>query len=239
MAWFKVDDRAHSHPKVIAAGSSAFGLWARSGSYAADHNTNGAIPKAVARMYGSAAMARALVAAGLWHTTGHDCPRCEPVPTGDYVIHDYLDYNPSRADVEAEREAARQRMKRRRSADVRPNTDRTNAARSVGVRGPRPDPTRPGVPTEHPPPTPTGTQPAAASSDGEGDNLLTLVREITGTDHDQAAAVLDHIRDRHQPRSLSAYVRSMAARDTLRDVLTEMAPTPRRVRPKDEWMTRQ
>ncbi len=239
MAWFKVDDRAHSHPKVIDAGSSAFGLWARSGSYAADHNTDGAIPKAVARMYGSAAQARALVNAGLWHTTGHDCPRCAPVPTGDYVIHDYLDYNPSREEVEAEREAARQRMKRRRSQNVRPNNGGTNAEGSGGVRGPRPDPTRPGVPTEHPPPTPTGTDPADSSPDGDGGNLLNLVRETTGATDDQAAQMLDHIRDRHQPRSLSAYVRSMAARGTLTDVLTEMAPAAPRISPRDEWMYRQ
>ncbi|WP_435109947.1 hypothetical protein [Nocardiopsis synnemataformans] len=66
-----------------------------------------------------------------------------------------------------------------------------------------------------------------------------MVRETTGATDDQAAQMLDHIRDRHQPRSLSAYVRSMAARGTLTDVLTEMAPAAPRISPRDEWMYRQ
>ncbi|GAA1455431.1 hypothetical protein [Nocardiopsis tropica] len=299
MAWFKVDDRAHSHPKVMAAGTPAYGLWSRCGSYCSEHLTDGIVPKPVARSYGTPAMAKRLVAERLWHVAGHDCPRCAQPPAGDYVMHDYLDYNPGREEVEEEREAARDRMRKRRgfgrsSEDVRPNKEdgkpgkavtnthhdtktnvgtndsgrsnnfgnpndpnseptgesagqpdgsenvRANTHRtSDGVRGPRPRPV-PGVPSEHSPPTPTGTQHAASvSAQGGGGNLLDLIREQTGATDDQAAAVLTHIRDRHQPRSLSAYVRSMAARDTLRDVLTEMAPAPRRVRPKDEWMTRQ
>lgn len=239
MAWFKVDDRAHSHPKILAAGTAAFGLWARCGSYAADHSTDGVIPRAVARMYGSAAMARALVDAGLWHAAGHACDRCAQPPAGDYVIHDYLEYNPSKADVAAERAAARERMKRRRSRGVRPNTGGTGGEGSDGVPRPRPHPSRPGVPAEPPSARGSGGDRSAAPPPPEGGTLVDLVRGHTGADPDRAAAVLDHIRDRHRPRSLSAYVRTMAARGTLADVLDELTPASGRVRPHDEWMYRQ
>lgn len=243
MPWFKVDDRAHGHPKVMAAGTAAYGLWTRCGSYSAEHLTDGIVPKSVARMYGTATMSRRLVDSGLWHSHGHDCPRCEQPPKGDYVMHDYLDHNPSRQEVEAEREAARTRMKRRRSggssADVRPNTNRTSEEGSGEVRGPR---TRPRTRGSYgtPPPTPADdTTPAPSPPDTGGGDLLTLIRDQTGATDDQAAAVLDHIRDRHNPRSLSAYVRSMATRGTLTDVLTEMTPAAPRISPRDEWMYRQ
>lgn len=60
-----------------------------------------------------------------------------------YRFHDWDDYQPTRAQVRAEREAARERMRAvreaRKARPVRPNTDRTSAE----VREPRPDPTRP------------------------------------------------------------------------------------------------
>lgn len=106
MPWFVVDDSAHMHPKLLAATNAGLGLWLRCGSYAAQHLTDGIVPAHVAKLYGTPAQIRKLVAAGLWHEHGHRCthPKCAQPAPGDYYMHDYLDpYNPSRAEVEARR----------------------------------------------------------------------------------------------------------------------------------------
>jgi len=103
MAWFAVDDSFHSHPKRLTAGDAAVGLWTACGSYCAAHLTDGVVPGAVARLYGKPAGVKALVRVRLWHAAGHGCGRCPQPPDGDYVMHDYLHYNPSRQEVEAER----------------------------------------------------------------------------------------------------------------------------------------
>ena len=115
MPWFVVDDSAHMHPKLLAATNAGLGLWLRCGSYAAQHLTDGIVPGVIAKMYGTPAQIRKLVAAGLWHEHGHTCPhpKCQQPAPGDYYMHDYLDpYNPSRAEVEARR--AREADKKRR-----------------------------------------------------------------------------------------------------------------------------
>jgi len=104
MPWFRLDDRFHSHPKVIAAGNEAIGLFTRCGTYAAEHLTDGFIPEHVVLLYGSPALAETLVRAKLWRRA-----------RGGWRIPDYLEYNPSREDVERERAAARERMRRNRS----------------------------------------------------------------------------------------------------------------------------
>lgn len=114
MPWFKIDDTAHAHPKMLRAGNAAIGLWMRAGAYAAQHLTEGTVPGVVAQLYGTAPQARKLIGAGLWHEHGHSCTRCPQPPTGDYVMHDYLTYNPSRAKVEDDRAQAADRQKRAR-----------------------------------------------------------------------------------------------------------------------------
>ena len=117
MPWFRIDDKAHSHPKLIKAGNAALGLWLRCGSYAAQHLTDGIVPGVVAELYGTKPQAAKLVKAGLWHEHGHGCPDgCpDPVP-GDYVFHDFLEdgRNTSRARAEAERKKARDRQSKHR-----------------------------------------------------------------------------------------------------------------------------
>jgi hypothetical protein len=125
MPWFVVDDNAHSHPKMIAAGNAALGLWLRCGAYAAQHLTDGIVPGVIAKMYGSKPQIAKLVAAGLWHERGHSCrhPKCAQPAPGDFFIHDYLaPYNPSRAEVESKRERAAEKKRRQRAVqDPLPN----------------------------------------------------------------------------------------------------------------------
>lgn len=84
MPWFKVDDQFHSHPKVIQAGNAAVGLWLRCGTWAADHLTEGIVPKNVARQFGGPREIKALVSVGLWRE----------LPDG-YSFHDWQVYQPS------------------------------------------------------------------------------------------------------------------------------------------------
>jgi hypothetical protein len=117
MPWFRIDDKAHSHPKLIKAGNAALGLWLRCGAYAAQHLTDGIVPGVLAELYGTKPQAAKLVKAGLWHEHGHDCRGGCPDPApGDYVFHDFLDdgRNTSRARHEAERKKARDRQAKHR-----------------------------------------------------------------------------------------------------------------------------
>lgn len=119
MPWFVIDDNAWAHPKLVAAGNAALGLWLRCGAYAAQHLTDGVVPGVVVGMCkGTPAQVRRLVEAGLWHEHGHTCPhpKCAQPQPGDYYMHDYLDpYNPSRREVEARRRREAEKKARYRA----------------------------------------------------------------------------------------------------------------------------
>lgn len=138
MTWFKIDDSAHMHPKVIAAGNAALGLWLRCGAYSAQHLTEGAVPGLVAKQYGTAPQAAKLVKVGLWHEADHDCPRCPQPAVGDYIVHDFFEggRNATRAQVEANRSAAAERKAKSRAGK---NGDRivddSSANRARNERG--------------------------------------------------------------------------------------------------------
>lgn len=105
MPWFKLDENFANHPKVTRAGNAATGLWVRCATYCAQYLTDGHIPTDVARSYGRPKEIDILLEVGLW------------VPCQDrdgYVMPDYLDYNPSKEQVLAERTANRERQARRR-----------------------------------------------------------------------------------------------------------------------------
>jgi len=126
MPWFRLDDSFHSHPKVIAAGNEAVGLYVRCGTYAAEHLTDGFVGKQIVLLYGSEALAARLVETKLWNRA-----------RGGWNIHDYLDYNPSRETVEKERKAAAERQRRRRDSVM----SRRDSRRDDGVS--HTTPTRP------------------------------------------------------------------------------------------------
>src|SRR5271165_5174026 len=95
MPWGRLDDSFDAHRKVRRAGLEATGLHARALSYSAGALTDGHIdPEWVQERAGSrgAKLAELLVTAGLWE------------PNGDgWAIHDYLDFNFSREEVESKR----------------------------------------------------------------------------------------------------------------------------------------
>lgn len=114
MAWFKVDDKLHSHPKRYRAGMPAMGLWVIAGSWASDHLTDGFIPAdMLGALGGRPAHVRALIDAGLWVEV-----------EGGWCFHDWEGSNPTRDDVETQRadwrrrqQEARERARQRREEE--------------------------------------------------------------------------------------------------------------------------
>ena len=110
MTWFAVDDRIHSHPKSRTAGLEAMGLWAMGGAYSADFLTDGHVPAWFVDSWPKGkTLAKRLVDAHLW----------EDHPTGDgWQVLSWTEYQRTREQVLADREAARirkERMKERRT----------------------------------------------------------------------------------------------------------------------------
>lgn len=181
MTWVRFDDQFADSPKMEQVGPVAGWLHVAAICYSARHLLDGVIPEAKARRLADipspAKHIRALVTAGAWHEPGHDCERCQPCPDGHYLIHDYLEYQRSRADVEAERTAARERMAKRRrktngefangSGEHPPNDERSSPDVPAESRRTfvHPDPTRP---TTEEPTSPLATQEGAVDSSAGG-----------------------------------------------------------------------
>lgn len=110
MPWFRVDDQLCLSHKALTAGNRALGLWVRAGSWAMQQLTDGHIPTAaVTALGGTKADAKALVAAGLWH----EAP-------GGYAFHQWEEWQPSKAELEEERERTRDRVRKWRAERRKP-----------------------------------------------------------------------------------------------------------------------
>lgn len=150
MPWFKVDDQFHSHPKMRGLDMAARGLWVTAGSWCASYLTDGEITeREVKALGGTRRQAEKLVSAGLWDLVD-DSPGARR-----YAFHDWAQFQPTRADVSAKRNEARERMakaraKKQSASDNAEMFARTERERSQNVRvdrlstcSPYPDPARP------------------------------------------------------------------------------------------------
>lgn len=124
MSWVKLCDGFPGHVKVRGLSDAAFRLHVTALCDCAAHLTDGRVTSAAARtLPGSPQGARLkktvaeLVAVGLWEEADED----------GWLIHDFLEWNPSGECVRANRVAARERMNRVRSPSVRANTERTQS----------------------------------------------------------------------------------------------------------------
>jgi hypothetical protein len=104
MTWAKVCDTLHGHPKALDAGLEAMGLWVRALSHCAAYGSNGHVRRSTAVSLAGTSeraerLARRLVRARLWelHASGDG-----------WQVHDYLDCNPTRDAVLAEKAAKRE-----------------------------------------------------------------------------------------------------------------------------------
>ncbi len=105
MPYAQLDDGLFAHRKAKRTSDAALGLWVRGLTYAARYLTDGFLDETFVEDFvrGRARQraAEELVDRGWWEPRG-----------GGYQIKDYLDYNRSRAQVEADREKARERQSR-------------------------------------------------------------------------------------------------------------------------------
>lgn len=106
MPWVRIDDALPDHPKVAAvADDAAMWLHVCGLCYANRYLTNGFIPKGQVNRLARSRGAHKLVKAGLWDEV-----------EGGYMIHGYLEYQPSRDKVLSDREVAKKRMASAREA---------------------------------------------------------------------------------------------------------------------------
>lgn len=119
MAWARLDDSFHDHPKVDGLSLAAVGLYTLCLTWAHRHRKKailpGHIPAArVRKLAGSRAhpLATELLAAGLWED--------EP-GLGGYLIHDFGDYLPKERDPDELQATGRKGAKKRWQGDSKPD----------------------------------------------------------------------------------------------------------------------
>lgn len=166
MAWFKVDDQFHSSHKLRSIPKrhrmQAAGLWAIAGSWVAGQKTDGFVPDYMIREWGpTEKTVESLVNSGLWSRT-----------RDGYLFNSWLEYNPSKEDLERKRAESKERMRATRERRKTEYTGRQVTSENVALQHPdmlhrntqttlqRPDPTRPD-PTQN---TGTTSQPTFGSS---------------------------------------------------------------------------
>jgi hypothetical protein len=127
VAWVKLENSMPEHPKVLAAGPLAAWLHVCGLAYCDRNLTDGFISDRVlprlADISKPKACANALVTAGLWREV-----------EGGYAIHDYLTHQRSKAQVEAEKQAAVERARRYRERHRNGVTEASRHAVSHGAR---------------------------------------------------------------------------------------------------------
>jgi len=97
MTWIKLDDNTTRHPKIAGLSDRAFRVWIAALCYASEFLTDGALPIAFLVTV-KRTIQEELISAGLWHLNG------------DAVeIHDYLEHQTAKEDVEKERARNRKR----------------------------------------------------------------------------------------------------------------------------------
>lgn len=149
MTWARLDDGFGEHPKVVGLSDAAYRLHVNAICYSARNLTDGVVPVGALRSLGKTGKSvTELTTCGLW----------EP-GDGGYLIHDYLDYNPSREQVERERKVVSEARSAagRKGAQVRWQTDSNGDGKTMTngmanawqTHGPVPDPVPlPLTPTE-------------------------------------------------------------------------------------------
>lgn len=124
MPWVKFDDQFPLHRKVGGLSDAAYRVHTEAIFWCArnltdgvirDHEVNQIRPRAERHV-------KEMVDRDLWHhaADAKDCSNCSarlaeagrPIPPDGYVLHDYLDFQPSRAKVTQERQAKTERQQR-------------------------------------------------------------------------------------------------------------------------------
>jgi hypothetical protein len=148
MPFIQLDDQITEHPKILQAGAVAAWVWTSAIAYCQRQLTDGFVPAAAVPRLAQEATPKVLARLVSLHLLDR--------VDGGFLVHDYLDHNPSRVTVLRRRAEAAQRKERSRgirdgrvTGRVTPTvTDESSRAR---------------IPT--PTPTPTTTDPKSGSVD--------------------------------------------------------------------------
>lgn len=101
----KLDDGFWSNPKIMALGNEAAGVYTRMLSYCGQHLTDGHVADEVAKLICSkGGVFDKLKDSGLIERNG-----------AGWIVSDFLEFNPSREQVENERRSSRERMRKLRA----------------------------------------------------------------------------------------------------------------------------
>lgn len=118
MTWVRRDDHHAINPKIVVLSDRAYRLDDEATQWCSRNLTDGRIPAAhlpTISVRGKKSIADELVAGRRWHRAGDPpCPskHCTPAGPDGYVIHDYLEYNPTAEKVLKERVAKAERQRR-------------------------------------------------------------------------------------------------------------------------------
>jgi hypothetical protein len=201
MTWFKVDDRFHSHPKVLAlrAGQheeTAITLWVKAGSWAASNLTNGEVPtyvlETLVKRNGEKAAAE-LVRVGLWETTAEG-----------FKFRSWDEYQPTKEAVESRRRKNTEKVatwrERNRVGDQACNQVTADVATT---------------PVTLPPSRPVPL--SSLRSDSVGPDTRLLVRQHFGRWYEQAKATLwpTNQAKADDVRAVAEWVDQMAEREAI------------------------
>lgn len=119
MPWVRFDDQFPIHRKVDGLSDAAYRLHTSAIFWCARNLTDGFVSDedldgVTARVRTPSRFAAECVKRDTWHRAGDFCasPKCPPAPEGrdGWVIHDYWAYQPSKAQVLADREKAAERQ---------------------------------------------------------------------------------------------------------------------------------
>jgi hypothetical protein len=107
VSWLRLDDRFDAHPKVIELADADAWRWVRVLLYCSSHETDGVVSGTVLSKLGITPRARDRLL---------ELELLEPgAGEGAYRVHDFLAFNPSKADRELERARWKERKRRQRA----------------------------------------------------------------------------------------------------------------------------
>jgi hypothetical protein len=141
MPYLNLDDEFTEHPKVDGLSDGAFRLHVSGMRYCAKNTSDGIIPGArVDRLkpsYKPSQLAE-LIKGRLWHRGGQGCDtdHCPLGEPGEYVVHDYLEWNKSAEwwDDRRRGEAERKAEWRRKAAAEKQRLAELEVAHQQGLR---------------------------------------------------------------------------------------------------------
>jgi hypothetical protein len=107
MAWIRLSDDYNDHPKFQVLSDGAFRLWHQAMGFCRKFQTDGQILTATVKQFKAYSPKRMAELKTPWKDGEH--PLWHESPSG-IAVHDYLDWNLSKADENQQREEARQRV---------------------------------------------------------------------------------------------------------------------------------